>query len=705
MSRKMLINAQRRQELRVAILSDGVLDAYQVAVADAGLSRGNIYRGVVAGLQPSLDAAFVDFGAAKDAFLSFGDVVPEAYHHKPPEGKRPRIDAVLDRGKPVVVQVTKEATGSKGAAVTTNLSLAGRYLVLMPYDDVRGISRKVEDDETRAAMRDLAAKLAVPEGYGFILRTAALDQNKTTLNRDLAALMRLWKKILAESKRGKGPQLLYLDQDLIVQAVRDSLDATIEEILVDDDDAFDKAQAALQAFMPRGKTSLVRYRERVPLFSRYGVEDQIESIFKRTVPLPSGGSIVIDPTEALTAIDVNSGRATRAQHHEDTYLKVNTEAAREVARQLRLRDIGGLVVVDFIDMRSSRNQKEVEKAMRDAVKVDRARVDVGRLSRNGLLEINRQRIGMPLALRTHRACPTCGGSGKIPSAETVSINLLRRIEERAAVGGIGGVRVALHPELADAFQNGYRQELAALEREFDLHVEIIASSKLHRSDEEISWTERPLGQTQRPTAPAVPAAGVADLTAAPRSGPADEAPDSADEAREGGRKKKRRSRKHKKSPAAQDAPPGETEDRQEPADEDESEPSADEPGEEPAPTATKRKRRRGGRKHRKSVAGSEPATAEGNGDGETAPPPGEPAEAAEAGERGTDAAEPGESDADAVEAGESGADVGSVSKRKRRRGGRRRKKGSTTEAAEAGDEAPDGPSGDEESAERDPFAY
>lgn len=694
MNRKMLINAQRHQELRVAILSDGVLDAYQVAVADAGLSRGNIYRGVVAGLQPSLDAAFVDFGAAKDAFLSFGDVVPEAYHHKQPEGKRPRVDAVLDRGRPVVVQVTKEATGSKGAAVTTNLSLAGRYLVLMPYDDVRGISRKVEDDETRAAMRDLAAKLAVPEGYGFILRTAALDQNKTTLNRDLAALMRLWKKILAESTRGKGPQLLYLDQDLIVQAVRDSLDASIEEILVDDDDAFDKAQAALQAFMPRGKTKLVRYRERVPLFSRYGVEDQIESIFKRTVSLPSGGSIVIDPTEALTAVDVNSGRATRSAHHEDTYLKVNLEAAREVARQLRLRDIGGLVVVDFIDMRSSRNQKEVEKAMRDAVKVDRARVDVGRLSRNGLLEINRQRIGMPLALRTHRACPTCGGSGKIPSAETVSINLLRRIEERAAVGGIGGVRVALHPELADAFQNGYRQELAALEREFDLHVEIIASSKLHRSEEEISWTERPAGQAPRPATGAV---GVADLTAAaPRQGSPADAPGPADEPKDGRKKKRRGGRKHRKTTAAQGAPAGEGEvvdERQDPPEAEEAEPDqpAETPVDEPAAGVTKRKRRRGGRKHRKPAVGSEPSTGEENAEGEApAPPP--------------EADEP-EEPAGPAEGGESRTEGSAVSKRKRRRGSRRRKKSTTQEATDGANEESDQIPFEDLDEGPDPFAY
>jgi len=485
----MLINAQRPEELRVAVVAGTTLESFQVDVAESGLTRGNIYRGTIAGIQPSLNAAFIDYGIERHGFLSIQDVVPQAYY-RDPQGGHPRIEEVLDRGKPIVVQVAKDAIGQKGASLTTNLSLAGRYLVLTPFDDTRGVSRKVEDEETRKKLKAQAAKLDLPEGCGVIVRTNALEQTKVTLARDLAALLRLWKRLQAEATHGRGTRLLYTDQDLIVQALRDHLDASIEEVLVDDDEAYARAESYLQAFMPRGKTRLIRYAERLPLFSRFELEAQIDRIYQRTVPLPSGGSIVIDPTEALTAIDVNSGRSTRAATQEETAVNTNLEAAREVARQLRMRDIGGLVVVDFIDMRASRNQRKVEKALRDALKEDKARTTVLKISDNGLLEINRQRIRQALALRTHRPCPTCGGLGSIASPEAVSLNLLRRIEARAASGLVEGVKVALHPELADALQNGRRQELAELEREFDLKIEIMASAGLHRAEEKIEWVYR-----------------------------------------------------------------------------------------------------------------------------------------------------------------------------------------------------------------------
>ena len=460
---------------------------------------------------------------------------------------RPRVRAsraaekVLERGRPILVQVTKDPTGSKGAALTTNLSLAGRYLVLMPFDDTRGISRKVEDEETRAAMREQADKLAVPEGFGFILRTNALGQTKATLSRDLAALLRLWKRVRAEGSRGKGPRLLYSDQDLVVQALRDYLDSSIEEVLVDDDDVFERAEAYMHASMPRGKTRLVRYTERMPLFSRFDVEPQIDRIYARAVSLPGGGSIVIDATEALTAIDVNSGRASRGSSQEESIYAVNLEAAREVARQLRLRDIGGLVVVDFIDMRSNKHEREVERVLREAMKADKARATVGRISPNGLLEINRQRIKQALQLRTHRPCPTCGGTGNIPSPEFVGVNLLRRIEARAAGGHLGGVRVGLHPELADAIQNFRRHDIAALEDEFDMRIEIIAMTSLHRSDEKMEWIEREAGDAVVRPVPVVTAADVATAVPAP--------PDEAPPARNGERRRKRRrgGRRHRRS--------------------------------------------------------------------------------------------------------------------------------------------------------------
>jgi len=489
----MLINALRPEELRVAVVTGSTLDNYQVEAEDRNLTRGNIYRGVVTNIQPSLNAAFIDYGAERNGFLAIQDVVPEAHHRNPKTKGRPKIEEVLEKGKPILVQVTREAEGQKGAVVTTSLSLAGRYLVLTPFDDTVGVSRKVEDDETRKLLRTQVSKLDVPEGCGAIVRTNALDQSKVALNRDFAALMRLWKQVQAATKKGKGVRLLYNDQDLILRALRDYLDSSIEEILIDDEATFNKAETYLKAFMPRGKVSLKRYSDRVPLFARYDLERQIDNIYERRVELPSGGSIVIDRTEALTAIDVNSGKSTGASSQEETALATNLEAAREVARQLRLRDIGGLMVVDFIDMRAHKSQRKVEKTLRDEMKADKARFSTGRISPNGLLEINRQRIQQALSLRTHRSCPTCDGTGRIASPEMVGLSLLRRIEGRAASGALKRARIALHPELADAFQNGRRREIAELEAEFDIRVEVIAASHLHRPEQEIDWIEREPG--------------------------------------------------------------------------------------------------------------------------------------------------------------------------------------------------------------------
>lgn len=489
MTRKMLINARTPEQLRVAVVDGDKLENYQFEAKEQGLTRGNIYRGTIAGVQPSLNAAFIDYGAERNGFLPMQDVVREAYYKKPSGKGRPRIEEVLENGRSIVVQVMREPEGSKGATLTTNLSLAGRYLVLTPFDDTCGVSRKVDDDEARKKLKERAKGLTRPKGCGIIVRTNAIDQTKTTLNRDLSALARLWKRVGSEARRGKGNKLIYSDQDLILRALRDYLDNSIQEVLTDDDAAFEKAQEYMQAFMPRSKTRLIRYAERTPIFSRYDLERQIERIYDRTVQLPSGGSIVIDSTEALIAIDVNSGRSTKAASQEETAIQTNLEAASEVARQLRLRDIGGLVVVDFIDMWGRRNQRKVEQALREALKSDKARSTVGRISDNGLLEINRQRIQQAVLLRTSRACPTCSGTGRIASPELVGLNLMRRIEARAASGFAGKVKIALHPELADAFQNSRRRDIADLEQEFGLKIEVTASNRLHRSDLEIDWLD------------------------------------------------------------------------------------------------------------------------------------------------------------------------------------------------------------------------
>jgi ribonuclease E len=533
----MLINAQRADHLRVAIVKGTQLEDFHVDIAEAGLTRGNIYRGVVANLQPSLNAAFVDIGEDRHAFLPVGDVLPAAFHRKPPEGeRRPRVDQVLDRGKSILVQVAKDGVGQKGAALTTNLALAGRYLVLTPFDDVRGISRKAEADDERKKARERLGRLDAPDDFGVIIRTNGLDQNQTTLNRDLNALLRLWRRIRSEGAKGRGPRLLYSDQDLVVQALRDFLDSSIEQVIVDNDEVHEKAQDYMAAFMPRSKTKLVRYRERQPLFSRYSIETQIEGIYERRAQLPSGGSIVIDATEALTAIDVNSGRATKTADHDEAIYQVNVEAAAEVARQLRLRDIGGLVVVDFIDMRPRKHQRKLEKELRDALKADRARTTVGRISPNGLVEINRQRIKQSLRHRTHRPCPTCQGVGSIPNPRFAAQNLLGRLEARASTGLMESVVVVLHPEIADALQNGHRRELTELEKEFEMKIEVISSSSLTRTQERVDWTHRESVPAVKAKAePALKATDIADDSGKRRqaaAGPEDDDEDVEERAEE-----------------------------------------------------------------------------------------------------------------------------------------------------------------------------
>jgi ribonuclease E len=646
----MLINARTPEEVRVAVVDGDVLENFQVEVAERGLTRGNIYRGTIANIQPSLNAAFIEYGTDRHGFLAIQDVVPQAWYRQP-EGDRPRIDEVLVKGKPIVVQVTREAEGDKGAVLTTDLSLAGRYLVLTPFDDTRGVSRKVEDDDLRKKMRQVASALEVPDDCGVIVRTNALDQNKTALQRDLAALLRLWRRIATEARqapKGERARLLYTDQDVVIQALRDHLDATIEEILVDDDTAYEKAEAYLRAFMPRGRTRLERWQERTPLFSAYKLETQIDRIYERSVALPSGGSLVIDRTEALTAIDVNSGRSTRASSQEETALSTNLEAAVEVARQLRLRDLGGLLVVDFIDMRQGKNQRKVEKTLRDAMKPDRARSTVGRISDNGLLEINRQRVQQALSLRTHRPCPTCAGTGRIPSAEMVGLNLLRRIEARAAMAPLKRVRIALHPELADAVQNLRRREIAALESEFGIAVEIIASPRLHRAEQEVEWFSREAGEAKPAPAPALarpaaraarpaPPPGAGGDAALPAARPATAATEPGQAASTGeGKKRRRRGGRRRKGDNGE---PERTEERtatERPANVEPSEPPGDpvdtagaaDASEDGAAKPRRRRGRRGGRRRggRRSgevsgegdangATGAEPALISGSSDG------------------------------------------------------------------------------------------
>ncbi len=484
MTRRILINGRRAEELRVAIVDNQTLEDFEIETKRSGLLRNNIYRGVVANIAPSLNAAFVDFGDTKNGFLAFNDVVESVYCKNVPNASR--ISDILTIGQTLIVQVIKDATGLKGAQVTTNISLAGRYLVLRPKDAKSGVSRKVDED-ARADLTQKVRSLDLPEGYGCIVRTNAMDQSRAILLRDAKVLVQLWHKIEAECARGKGPALLYNDQDIVVQAMRDYFDSTINEVLIDDKSCYERALAYVRATFAGGDEKLRLYDDKMPLFTRFGIEKQIDQIYAREVKLPSGGFIVIDPTEALTAIDVNSAHSTKRETQDLTAYHTNLEAAVEIGRQLRMRDIGGLIVIDFIDMRSGKHQRDVERVMRNAMARDKARNKVERISANGLLEINRQRISQTLAQRTHLVCPTCGGRGFIPSADAIGLNLIREIDARAVNGELGGAIIKLHPDIAEQVQNVRRRDFAQLENEYDIRIEIVASKDMSRGEESIEW--------------------------------------------------------------------------------------------------------------------------------------------------------------------------------------------------------------------------
>jgi len=609
----MLINGRHAEELRVAIVDEtGRLQGYRVAMGEAGVERGNIYRGVVANIEPSLDAAFIEYGASRHGFLKRHDVVPEAYHNPGKKkssggkgeskgkgkgkGKSQGIADVLQKGQPVLVQVTRDAVANKGATLTTNISIAGRYLVLKPYEGTPGVSRKVEDETLRRKLREKVKSLVAGD-FGFIVRTNAADQTKTELKGDLDRLKRLWKQALAESKKGRGAKMVYDDQDLVIQVLRDYLNAVVAEILVDDEVIFEHAQRYLAAVAPRRKIPLELYNERTPLFSRFKLEPQIAAIYRRQVPLPSGGSLVIDGTEALTAIDVNSGKATRGESQKDTALNTNLEAADEVARQLRLRDIGGLVVVDFIDMRTQKHQRAVEKAVKEAMKPDKARSHTSKLSANGLLEINRQRVGQALTLRTHVVCDACRGTGWLPAPDMAALGLLRRIEARAAEVNLDRARVHLNPETAQQLQNRRRTQLAALEHTYNCHIEVLAAPDLRPGEERLEWRVRTGLPPEEPReAPVALARAAAPALAEPEADPAPEETSSGSS--------KRRGRRRRNPRAANGEADAGANTETAPAEEGAAE-------EKPRSSSSRRRRRR--RRKKKAPSGSSSASGDGGG--------------------------------------------------------------------------------------------
>ena len=442
--RKMLINATQPEEVRVAMVDGQRLYDLDIENRQRVQTKANVYKAKVTRVEPSLEAAFVDFGADRHGFLPLKEISPEYYRSRAPENEgKTRIKDVLKEGTEVIVQVDKEERGTKGAALTTYISLAGRYMVLMPNNPkAGGISRRI-DGEDRSELKDSLAQLNLPDGMGVIIRTAGVGRSAEELQWDLDYLLQLWGSISQASEESKAPVLIYQESDVIIRAVRDYLRDDIDQVLIDDSAAYQRAADFVGMVMPRYANRLKLYEDPLALFNRFQIEGQIETAFQREVRLPSGGSIVLDPTEALVSIDINSARATKGGDIEQTALQTNLEAAEEIARQLRLRDMGGLVVIDFIDMSSNRNQRAVENRIREALELDRARIQIGRISRFGLLEMSRQRLRPSLGETSGIVCPRCTGQGTIRDTKSLALAILRLIQEEAAKDRTGEVQAVV----------------------------------------------------------------------------------------------------------------------------------------------------------------------------------------------------------------------------------------------------------------------
>jgi len=469
--KRMLINATQSEELRVALVDGQRLYDLDIEPTLREQKKANIYKGKITRIEPSLEAAFVDFGAERHGFLPLKEISREYF--KTQVSGRPNIKDVIEEGQEVIVQVDKEERGNKGAALTTMISLAGRYLVLMPNNArAGGISRRIEGDE-RNQIRDAMRDVNVPNNMGVIVRTAGIGRPADDLQWDLDYLCQLWDAIKGAFDRRQAPCLLLQESNVVIRAIRDYLRQDIGEVLIDDEDVYNEALSFVQQVMPQYESKIKLYQDKTPLFSRYQIEAQIETAFTREVKLPSGGSIVIDTTEALISIDINSSRATKGADIEETALNTNLEAADEIARQLRLRDIGGLIVIDFIDMTSNKNQREVENRMKEALEIDRARVQVGRISRFGLLEMSRQRLRPSLGETSGHVCPRCDGVGFIRDMRSLGLSLLRLIEEEASKENTQLVRAITPLEVSAFLSNDKRAEISDIETRHEVEIQII----------------------------------------------------------------------------------------------------------------------------------------------------------------------------------------------------------------------------------------
>lgn len=493
---KLLINAEEPEECRLALLEDGRLESIHVSTISKEQRKNNIYKAKIVALEPSLQAAFVDYGTDKNGFLPFGEIHPEYYRQDlSPEiqklvdnnhWKKLKITDVLEKGQDILAQVVKEEIGKKGANMTTYLSIPGRCVVLMPGSDSAGISRKISGEQRRSQLRETMKSMDLPDGVGWIVRTASVDITHTALSRDVDYLTKLWEDIKGKGQETEGVGLVYEDHESVSRFLREHYDPSIQEILVDDRVALEQVKDFVKMLPKEQQSVKVRLHQGArPIFNQYSVEDQIESIYQPHVNLPSGGSIVIDPTEALVAIDVNSGSTSKGRNFEASIFQANMEAAEELARQLRLRDLGGLVVVDFIDMRSKKNIIAVERQVKSAMKKDKAKVDFTRISKFGLMQISRQKLGAPIEAGNYRRCDHCKGRGSVRSIETLSLFYLRRVQTGASRKPVERVECHFPLDVASYLLNNKRSEINEMEKRYHVEITIVAETSMKPADNSI----------------------------------------------------------------------------------------------------------------------------------------------------------------------------------------------------------------------------
>jgi ribonuclease E len=497
MKKEMLINVLQPEESRIAVIEDGVLEELYVERTSAENLVGNIYKGRVVNIEPSIQAVFVDFGIGRNGFLHVSDVEYQYYKHlvpadQGPNGGRtggrnpkfnersarnkPPIQEIFQRGSEVLVQVIKEGIGTKGPTLSTYISIPGRYLVLMPGLQRVGVSRKIADDDIRRKLRQVLRAISPPEGLGFIIRTAGVDRSPEDLQRDLAFLLRLWKTIVGKLKRTQSPGGIYQETDMITRTIRDIYSGDIETIWIDEKEAYDRARDFMEAVLPKAVERIKLYDGKEPIFHKYKIESEIDRIHSRRVPLQGGGSLVIDQTEALVAIDVNSGSFRSDDDAENNAYKVNLNAAEEIARQIRLRDLGGVIVNDFIDMRDERHRRGVERKLRECIERDRARTKVLRISPFGLIEMTRQRIRPSLRRSVYEDCPCCRGVGQVKTAESMAIEVMRTLMTHASHPDVRRVVVEVEQRVADYLINRKRRDITKLEEEYNVLVTITMGS-------------------------------------------------------------------------------------------------------------------------------------------------------------------------------------------------------------------------------------